>query len=105
VSTAIAIRPDESGDGFGPLMDRLNSTIHRLKLAAEDLGEVAITPAEEHYSAAFVVVEAAKELVQIYDNIEKWTIRDFPAIGPEDPPSQGPGTRNNGLVGHSQDQR
>jgi hypothetical protein len=74
MSTTTATRPDESEeDSFGPLMDRLNSAIHRLKLAAEDLGEVAITPAEEHHSAAFVVVEATKELVQIYKDIGKWT--------------------------------
>jgi hypothetical protein len=56
MSTTTDIRPDESEeDSFSRLMDRLTSAIHRLKLAAEDLGEVAIKPAEDHYSAAFVV--------------------------------------------------
>jgi hypothetical protein len=50
-------------------MDRLNSVIHRLKLAAEDLGEVAETPAEEHHSAAFVVVEVTKELVKLHRDL------------------------------------
>jgi hypothetical protein len=76
----------ESEDSFGPLMDRLNSVIHRLKLAAEDLGEVAETPDEEHHSAAFVVVEVTKELVQLQRDLENWTIRYFPARGPDDPP-------------------
>jgi hypothetical protein len=79
MSTMTALRPDESEDGFGPLMDRLNSVIHRLKLAAEDLGEVAETPAEEHHSAAFVVVEVTKELVKLHRDIEDWAIRYFPA--------------------------
>jgi hypothetical protein len=68
----------ESEDSFGSLMDRLNSVIHRLKLAAEDLGEVAETPDEEHHSAAFVVVEVTKELVQLQRDLENWTIRYFP---------------------------
>jgi hypothetical protein len=50
-------------------MDRLNSAIHRLKLAAGDLREVADTLAEEHHSATFVVVEAAQELAQLYEDL------------------------------------
>jgi hypothetical protein len=55
-------------------MDRLNSAIHRLKLAAGDLREVADTLAEEHHSAAFVVVEAAQELAQLYEDLGTWSI-------------------------------
>jgi hypothetical protein len=59
MSTTTDTGPAESGDdSFALLMDRLNSVTHRLKLAAGDLGEVADTLAEEHHSAAFVVVEA-----------------------------------------------
>ena len=32
---------DEQDDSFSPLMERLESAIHRLKLAADDLSELA----------------------------------------------------------------
>lgn len=80
MSTTTVTGPAESDDKFSLLMDRLNSAIHRLKLAAENLYDLSITPHEEHYSAAFVVGEATKELVQIYDDIETWGIHhDFTA--------------------------
>jgi hypothetical protein len=58
---------DEQEDSFIPLMVRLESAIHRLKLAADDLSDLAeIMPTEEHGSAAFVVAETTEALNQLY---------------------------------------
>ena len=56
-------------DDFDALMLRLESTIHRLKLVAKAFGDLAIktvTSTEEHSSAAYVVTEAADDLVRVY---------------------------------------
>jgi hypothetical protein len=64
---------DEQDDSFSPLMHRLESAIHRLKLAAEDLSDLAETmPAGEHGSAAFVVAETTEDLNQLYRSLEAW---------------------------------
>ena len=57
-------------------MDRLESAIHRLDLAAEDLSDLAekrLPDIEEHGSAAFVVREVAQELGQLYHDSAPWT--------------------------------
>lgn len=56
-------------DDFDALMLRLESTIFRLKLVAEAFGDLAIqglTSTEEHGPAAYVVTEAADDLVRVY---------------------------------------
>jgi hypothetical protein len=64
---------DEKDDSFSVLMHRLESAIHRLKLAAEDLSGLADTmPAEEHGSAAFVVAETMEALNQLYRDLNAW---------------------------------
>jgi DNA repair ATPase RecN len=64
---------DEQDDSFSPLMVRLESAIHRLKLAADDLQDLAEKmPAEEHGSAAFVVAETTEDLNQLYRSFEAW---------------------------------
>ena len=70
---------DEQDDSIRPLMDRLASVIHRLKLAADDLRELAITrPAEQHGSAAFVIAEATGELNRLYKDFDAWaSAHDF----------------------------
>jgi hypothetical protein len=64
---------DEQEDSFRPLMHRLESAIHRLKLAADGLSDLAETmPAEEHGSAAFVVAETTEDLNQLYRALSVW---------------------------------
>jgi hypothetical protein len=64
---------DEQEDSFIPLMVRLESAIHRLKLAADDLSDLAeIMPAEAHGSAAFVVAETTEALNQLYRDLDVW---------------------------------
>jgi hypothetical protein len=54
-------------------MDRLESVIHRLKLATDDLSDLAETrPAQEHGSAAFVVAESTEALNQLYRDLDAW---------------------------------
>jgi hypothetical protein len=59
----------ESGDdSFGLLMDRLNSVIHRMKLAAGDLRAVADALSEPGREAA-TLVDAAKELAELCEDL------------------------------------
>jgi hypothetical protein len=71
---AEAISDEEAADNsFGALMDRLESVIHRLKLAADDLSGLAETrPAQEHGSAAFVVAEVTGGLNHLYRDLDAW---------------------------------
>jgi hypothetical protein len=68
------ISDEEAADNrFGTLMDKLESSIHRLKLAADDLSELAETrPAQEHGSAAFVVAETTENLNRLYRDLDAW---------------------------------
>ena len=77
--TAIPADEDGQDDSFSPLMQRLESAIHRLKLVAEDLSDLAVpTPAEEHGSAAFVVAETTEDLNQLYRDLDAWeTTHDY----------------------------
>ncbi|MGH8590579.1 MAG: hypothetical protein ACREXX_14965 [Gammaproteobacteria bacterium] len=62
-------------DRFNALSSRLESTINRLKLAAKDLYDLsieAISNNTEHSSAAYVVVEATEDLVQLYEDFNTW---------------------------------
>ena len=65
---------DEQDDSFSPLMHRLESAIHHLKLIAVDLGGLAVEMpnTEEHGSAAFVVREVTRDLNQLYRSFEAW---------------------------------
>jgi hypothetical protein len=59
-------------DDFDALMLRLESTIFRLKLVAEsfgDLGIQGVASTEEHGPAAYVVTEAAGDLVRVYQGL------------------------------------
>jgi hypothetical protein len=72
-STAVEASSDEQDDSFSPLMQRLESAIHRLKLAADDLSYLAEKmPAEEHGSAAFVVQEVTRDLNLLYRDLNFW---------------------------------
>ena len=55
-------------------MDQLESAIHRLKLAAEDLGDLdgKRPNTEEHGSAAFVVREVLRDLNALYRDLDTW---------------------------------
>ena len=66
-------------DSFSPLMQRLEAAIHRLKLAADDLSDLAEPmPTVEHGSAACVVAETTEYLNRLYRDLEAWeTTHDF----------------------------
>ena len=67
------VSSEEQDDSLSPLMERLESAIHRLNLASEDLSDLAVeVPAGEHGSAAFVVAEVMKELNQLYRDLHVW---------------------------------
>ena len=65
---------DEQDDRFEQLMDQLESAIHRLKLAAVDLGDLAVEMpnTEEHGSAAFVLREVTRDLNLLYRDLGAW---------------------------------
>jgi len=67
-------RSDEQDDSFEPLLDQLESAIHRLKLAAVDLGDLDVERpnTEEHGSAAFVVREVMRDLNLLYRDLGAW---------------------------------
>jgi hypothetical protein len=68
-------RAESGQDRFDPLLDRLESVIHRLDLAADDLSDLAekrLPDIEAHGSAAFVVREVVEELRHLYYDLDTW---------------------------------
>lgn len=65
---------DEQDDSFELLLDQLESAIHRLKLAAVDLGDLdeEMPNTEKHGSAAFVVREVTRDLNLLYRDLDVW---------------------------------